>query len=363
MRTLIVLAVLALALPARADCPQTQASCAFQAEGIELLVDGQYAKAEEKFAASIAAEPSARAYLGYAQAVEGLGKLGLGYDSLLVARELSQRELQRDPQSVEFASRGERIAYKLAELAPKVGFVRLQLPPWVGPEQVAQVERVGESSVGNALQREIPVTPNQRLAVTLHSGFRVELVAAVAAGGHAILAVPLRTPGLPMPLVETGPQWTPPPQLAGSVDAIAMTDTGNVGGGLGAGLRFEYRLAPWAAGSVAALALYHPTTRYDEMGVEFSAFEVAVRAGVRTASLYRMFGTFEVGALYFARTASAPAAGGMPALTEVIREVYPDVTLGGGVHLGAVDLRLALMVTSGLPVRAAISLGYGVVQR
>ena len=72
MRPVAASLVLALAGVARGDCPDTKASCVLQREATERLLAGDYAAAAERFRASIASEPSARAYLGYAQAVEGL---------------------------------------------------------------------------------------------------------------------------------------------------------------------------------------------------------------------------------------------------------------------------------------------------
>src|SRR5690349_10498761 len=97
--------LLALAISTRAasasECAEGQAICLLQEEGARLFVAGDFAGAAAKFKASLTAIPSARAYLGYAQSLEGLGQLALGYDMIVEAKQRSDRELAASPDDVD----------------------------------------------------------------------------------------------------------------------------------------------------------------------------------------------------------------------------------------------------------------------
>src|SRR5438045_1090283 len=89
-----VLFVLLFVGAARAECPDQRASCVLHEEGVELFLQGKNQEAAGKFAAAIAAEPTARSYLGYAQALEALGQIALAYDMIVKAQERSQAEVK-----------------------------------------------------------------------------------------------------------------------------------------------------------------------------------------------------------------------------------------------------------------------------
>ena len=72
MRLASILCILLAAKVASAACPDKRASCVLHEEGVALFLEKNYEEAAKKFAAAIAAEPTARSYLGYAQAVEAL---------------------------------------------------------------------------------------------------------------------------------------------------------------------------------------------------------------------------------------------------------------------------------------------------
>jgi hypothetical protein len=98
MRSLLVIITLGiLASTAHAACPDRRASCVLHEEGVALLMEKQYEDAAKKFAAAIAAEPTARSYLGYAQAVESLGQIALSYDTMVAAQKLSEIEVSKNP--------------------------------------------------------------------------------------------------------------------------------------------------------------------------------------------------------------------------------------------------------------------------
>src|SRR5215203_4105597 len=101
---------------ARANCPDQRASCVLHEEGVALLLEGKHQLAATKFLAAIAAEPSARSYLGYAQAVEALGQIALAYDTMVKAQEMSKDEVKSSgPSNSDVNARAERIKYKLSE--------------------------------------------------------------------------------------------------------------------------------------------------------------------------------------------------------------------------------------------------------
>src|SRR5688500_5567157 len=102
MRFGVVLCLVVAATAAHAACPDKRASCVLHEEGVALFLEGKHEQAASTFAAAIAAEPTARSYLGYAQAVEALGQIALAYETMVNAQRLSQAEMQstggKDPE-------------------------------------------------------------------------------------------------------------------------------------------------------------------------------------------------------------------------------------------------------------------------
>jgi hypothetical protein len=171
--SLLVAAVCATARLAHADCPAgaPQVACVLHEEGVALLTAQRYDEAATKFRAAIAAGPSARSYLGYSQAVEGQGKLALAYETMLVAKRLSDEEMAgagaKDPANI---GRAERIKYKLGELGGRIGFVWLRLPEGVPPQRLVSIHREGEGDLPSPLGRWVTVAPNQVLIAALDDG-------------------------------------------------------------------------------------------------------------------------------------------------------------------------------------------------
>jgi len=194
-------AMLALATPrAYADCPPTLAECLFQEQGSDALAARRFDDARAKFSASVAARPTARGYLGLAQALEGLGRTAAAYDAIVQAARLSAAELAAAPAAADdLRARDERIRYKLGELHGAVALVHLVLPPQITAEQLATVQRAGDGEVLEPLARPIAIAPGQRLDVTLRDGHHATIASALAAGAEGTALVVLDAPPPPPP--------------------------------------------------------------------------------------------------------------------------------------------------------------------
>jgi len=198
---------------AHANCPDQRASCVLHEEGVALFLEGKNDLAAAKFAAAVAAEPSARSYLGYAQAVEALGQIALAYDTLVKAQQLSQAELKSaGAKNVEANGRAERIKYKLGELRAQIGFAWLRVPDGVQPQRVVAVQREGEGQLPTPLTQWTAVAPGKQVLIaTLDDGTKLTVVAQVAAGSQGVVVIPVarsagraqvpvtRTAGMPPP--------------------------------------------------------------------------------------------------------------------------------------------------------------------
>jgi hypothetical protein len=378
MRPAAASLVLALAGVARGDCPDSKASCVLQREATERLLAGDYAAAAERFRASIASEPSARAYLGYAQAVEGLGDLGLAYEMMIAAQRFSADELRATPDDVEASSRAERIKYKLAELTAKVGFVRVQLPAGADPGAVVSIQRNG-TEVRDPYTRSIPVVPHQTLVVALRDR-RLEVRADVDAGADATLVIPLAAPepGAPpqlppqLPVViapEIAPA-EPPLSFAVGLDAIAaIPNVGNVAWGYGAAVRVERRISTSWALSARTGFLFHPTTHFAEQNIDFTGYEGLALVGFRSSSRSKVHALFELGTVVYDEQASAPAGNNQPALMHDYVHPYPAIAAGLAMRIGHVDLEAAVLYAPAfgadidLPVRVTFTIGYDLVHQ
>jgi hypothetical protein len=217
---LVVLFVLIAVGAARANCPDQRASCVLHEEGVTLLLENKHQLAAAKFAAAIAAEPSARSYLGYAQAVEALGQIALAYDTMVKAQQLSQAEVKSSGgNNGEINARAERIKYKLGELRAKIGFAWLRLPEGVQPQRVVSVQREGEGQLPTPFTQWTAVAPGKQVLIaTIDDGTKLTVVAQVAAGTQGVVVIPVvggrtqapvtRTAGMPPP----APIEFPPPK-------------------------------------------------------------------------------------------------------------------------------------------------------
>ncbi len=308
-RALIALFAAAVALQAslaRADCPDKKVSCVLHEEGVALLLAGKYLDAAGKFASSIAVEPTARSYLGYAQAVEGLGQVALSYDTMVIAQRLSTDELARTGgKDVEANARGERIKYKLAELRGKVGFVWLRVPDGVPPTRVVSVARQGEGDLQNPLQRWTTMAPGRQvLNATLDDGRRIEVATNLSPGAQQIVVIPLVPnappafgPGAPQPPTYEPPLVQPPmyTTLIGGGFTILTPGVGDVGSAIGPSLRFERRIGT-AIGFTARtdLVFHSEGTRSD--GDTVDATELLILFGIRTTPARSFFFSGSLGA-------------------------------------------------------------------
>jgi hypothetical protein len=373
---LVACALLAGTQIASAACPDKRASCVLHEEGVALFIDKKFDLAAAKFAASIAAEPTARSYLGYAQAVEGLGQLALAYDSLAIAQRLSTQEVTASGgKDVDINARAERIKYKLGEMRAKIGFVWLRVPPGVSPSRVVSVQRRGEGDLPKPLEQWTTVVPGRQVLVaSLDDGSRIEVVANVTAGGQSVIVIPIRTAsaakppvaGRPIAAIYEQPPKKPDPiyntylAITGSVLAPGPADTS---AGSGLGVLYERRLSR-TFGLVTRLDLLaHPEKALNNVPPQSTkGFEVLALLGMRTMG--RSFhGRAELGTAILSRK-----------LDDGIRSlpydrVYPVVALGGGVQLGRFRLHAGVMVPINagaeleMPVRFFGSLGVDLIRR
>jgi hypothetical protein len=176
-------------------------------------MEGNHQAAATKFAAAIAAEPSARSYLGYAQAVEALGQIALAYDSMVQAQRLSQVEVKANPNNGEVTARAERIKYKLGELRAKIGFAWLRLPQGVHPQRVISVQREGEGQLSAPFTQWTAVAPGKQVLIaTLDDGNKLTVVAQVAAGQQGVVVIPVVVSNRGVPVNHTAGGSLPPPR-------------------------------------------------------------------------------------------------------------------------------------------------------
>lgn len=363
---------------ATAACPDKRASCVLHEEGVALFLDKKFDLAAAKFAASIAAEPTARSYLGYAQAVEGLGQLALAYDSLAIAQRLSTQEVTASGgKDVDVNARAERIKYKLGEMRAKIGFVWLRVPQGVAQSRVVSVQRQGEGDLQKPLAQWITVAPGRQVLVaSLDDGSRVEIVANVAAGGQSQIVIPIKTgtatakppvTGRPIAAIYEQPPKKPDPiyntylAITGSVLAPGPDDTTS---GSGIGALYERRISKSFGLIIRGDLLVHPKFVISDIPPRQSTkgFEVLGLAGLRTMGR-KFHGRAELGTAILSRK-----------LNDGLRElpydrVYPVVSLGGGFQLGRLRLHLGVMipVNAGaelkMPVRFFGSLGVDLIRR
>ena len=349
-------------------CPDRRASCVLHEEGVTLLMEGKHEAAAAKFAAAIAAEPTARSYLGYAQAVESLGQIALAYDTMVSAQRMSTAEVKASGgKDADLNARAERIKYKLGELRAKIGFIWLRVPEGVPAQRVVAVQRQGEGDLTQPLTQWTAVAPvKQVLVASLDDGSKVELVATVAAGTQGVVIIPIAPKvgiggggggrigiGMGGGVAPGGGQFLyqprpPPPDfttffaLGGSI--ISGGDL-NTGTGLSA---FYERKAISSLGLTTRLEyLVHgeDSTFTDIGGGMFrnqrqKGSEVIVLGGLRTLGNDTWHGRAGVGfsVLSFSSTDDM-------GFTNDFTRLYPAFELGGGLNLGRFRIQMGLMAT------------------
>ncbi len=381
---------LGIAGTAEAACPDQRASCVLHEEAVGLLMAGKFAEAAQKFSASLAAEPTARSYLGYAQSVEGLGQTALAFDAMLLAQKYSAVEVSASGgRDVDVNARAERIKYKLAELRSKVAFMWLLVPDGVPPARVVSVQRRGEGDLPAPLARWVTVMPGQELVAGLDDGSRIVIPAAPAPGSQQVVVIPIptRTAAVqPRPVVQLAPtgkplvglysKKPPPPSgpavsTLGAEFAMALPNVGNVDAGYGFGAIYERYVGDQLGITGRADLLFHPEHSYDVPDSTFSAYELLLTAGARSTPRRTYHGSLELGATIYSQHAEvqAPAGSFDQPTTEDYAQAYPVIILGGGLRLGNMHVQANLLWAINLgadidiPLRFMMTFGFDSVRR
>jgi hypothetical protein len=375
----VAIAVILAAAPAAAECPDHAANCVLHEEGVALLVAGKYGEAVVKFKASISAGATARAYLGYAQALEGDGKVAQAYEAMVVAAQMSADEVAKSPYDVDVKARAERIKYKQAELQTKVGFAWLRLPDGVPPQRLVSVHRKDESDIPSPLTHLVPVAPRQELTAHLSDGTKLDFVADVAPGSTAAVVIPVAgqrvaTGGAQPGLVGTTPpaggvyQPLPPPPeppltetsfgLSAGFIVPGITDMSE---GYGIFAYYERRITTGLMFTITSGYIYHPT-KTNINNADISGNEAFGMLGLRTQRRGALYGLAGAGVTVLARNDSPS---GMTSSTYG----YPAVELGGGLRWGSFRIQMsldyAINVSSGddIPLRLMLTAGLDLYRR
>jgi hypothetical protein len=379
MRVLTALAALFVTIgfagTAAASCPDRRASCVLHEEGVALFLDNKFEAAAAKFAAAIAAEPTARSYLGYAQAVESLGQIALAYDTMVAAQRLSTTEVQATGgKDVEVNARVERIKYKLGELRAKIGFVWLRVPEGVPPQRVVSVQRQGEGDLYQPLTQWTAVAPGKQVLVaSIDDGSKIEVVANVAAGTQGVVVIPIPARGrqnigpgpgpgpgpnvVPVPNTGTGrplaslyqPVVRPPPPVYKTYFALGASvlapGPGQASSGSGLTALYERRIGS-SLGIATRLEYELHGENTDFTGVRtqtISASEVVALFGIRTMSSNTLHGRAGVGFTVYSQDIHDEITGGA---IDSFTRIYPAFELGGGAHLGRLRLQMSILFTT-----------------
>jgi hypothetical protein len=386
VRSLVILALLAGRAFAT-DCPQgqTQASCSLHDEGVTAFTARKYDEAATKFRAAIAAGATARSYLGYAQSVEGQGKIALAYETMLVAQKLSNEEMARPggAQDTAIVGRAERIKYKLAELGAKIAYAWFRLPEGVPVRRLVSVFREGEGDLRDPIGRWIVVAPDRQVMfATLDDGQRIQVIAQVAAGAQGTVIIPVRATTAPQiqpitpaiqpsqvyqPIyVRTDPPPAPPATPKGPAVTVLALDGAfvtrnddNVAFGLGFGAQFERKLAHRMALVARGSYIFHPseTATFDVDERTTSATEGMLSVGVRTRSKLPLYAGAEVGALFYTQHDESPLG------VNDYEHTYPALLAGGGVRIGKMHFEIYSLVALNtgerdLPARFFFTFGF-----
>jgi len=351
MRSLAVLAVLARV--AAADCDD-QADCILREEATKLFKDGKYAEAAEKFKASAAAKPTARAYLGYAQALEQIGRVALAYDAIREAKQLSEKEVAAHPDDVDITSRAGRIDYVTGEIRAKVGLVRLSLPSGVSPKTLASVQRKGEGDLDEPLDAPIAVAPDgQKLIALLRDGRSVPFTVDVGAGLEATAIIPINgATGDEEPAPPEPPHAIEGPRLrALLLGGLIPSRDRNGGWAWGGILGAEYRPLWWLALRAGAGYFEHEGTETEQLGIdpphEFGGNEQVIQVGARTANA-RFFAGIDLGIWRFEEIVAT--ATDFPGVHEHVVSTYVSVVPAVGFRYKRFEARLALVCLIDLDV-------------
>jgi hypothetical protein len=378
MRALAIAFAVAAAGRAAAECPDRAANCVLHEEGVALLVAGKYAEAVVKFKASIAAGASARAYLGYAQALEGDGKIAQAYEAMAISAQMSADELAKTPNDVDVKARAERIKYKQAELQTKIGFAWLRLPDGVPTQRLVAVHRKDESDIPSPLTHLVAVAPHQELTARLSDGTKLDFTADVAPGSTAAVVIPVAgqrvaTGGVQPGLVGMAPpaggiyQPLPPPpeppltslSIGFAVGFIVpgITDMAEGYSILG---YYEQRVSDGLMLSVHGGYIHHPT-KLGMSGTDITGGEIFGVAGLRTRRRGALYGLAAAGFTVLARRDSTGATDSTYG--------YPALELGGGLRWGSfriqASLDYAINVAGGddIPLRFMMTAGYDLYRR
>ncbi|MEO8699634.1 MAG: hypothetical protein ABI867_06300 [Kofleriaceae bacterium] len=363
MRALCVLVVLA-AGTAHAACPDKRASCVLHEEGVALFLEGKHDLAAAKFAAAIAAEPTARSYLGYAQTMEALGRIALAYDTMVAAQRLSQAEVQQTGgKDVDVGARAERIKYKLGELRAKIGFVWLRVPEGVAPQRVVAVQRQGEGDLSQPLTQWTAVAPGRQVLIaSIDDGSKLEVVAEVAAGSQGVVVIPIVASQRNIPVGRpVGGVFMPIPRpvevpvktyvtLGGSVVApggkSSESDVPTASSGLGFNALYERRLNSSFGLATRLEFLFHGETdggTFETLPKSVEGNEFIATVGLRTWGSRTIHGRAAVGFSIYSQKTTDTNTG--VTLNEFTR-LYPGVEFGGGLHLGRLRIEMGLMFTA-----------------
>ncbi len=367
MRLATILCIILASKVASAACPDKRASCVLHEEGVTLFLEKNYEEAAKKFAAAIAAEPTARSYLGYAQAVEALNQIALAYDTMVAAQRLSAAEMQANPKDAEVSSRQERIKYKLGELRAKIGFVWLRVPQGVPPQRVVAVKREGEGDLSQPLTQWTAVSPGRQVLIAqIDDGTKLEVIAEVAAGSQGVVVIPIRgnarinpnpgfqpNPGGGRPLAQL---YVPAPRivtpdfsayfsvglsiLVGDPERDNMSAGGSSGGGSGFTVMYEKKLASSMGLTTRAEYMFHSQKEDLSNNISVSGSEALFLIGARTFGSKTLHGRAGVGvSLYSERVEDS---GGNDTGAGFTR-AYGVFELGGGLNLGRVRFQMGVL--------------------
>jgi hypothetical protein len=362
---LCVVVLLAGAGTADAACPDKRASCVLHEEGVTLFLEGKHDQAAAKFAAAIAAEPTARSYLGYAQAVEALGQIALAYDTMVAAQRLSQAEVQQTGgKDVDVNARGERIKYKLGELRAKIGFVWLRVPDGVAPQRVVAVQRQGEGDLSQPLTQWTAVTPGRQVLIaSIDDGSKLEVIAEVAAGSQGVVVIPIAaSPRNQIPIGRpVGGVFMPMPRpvlppiktyiaFGGSVVApggkSSESTVPTASSGLGFTALYERRFNSSLGLATRVEFLFHGKTdggTFDTLPSSVEGNEFIATVGLRTWGSRTIHGRAAAGFSIYSQKQTNTMTG----VTEnEFTRLYPGLELGGGLHLGRLRIQMGLMFSA-----------------
>ncbi len=371
VRVATILCIVLAAKVALAACPDKRASCVLHEEGVALFLEKNYEEAAKKFAAAIAAEPTARSYLGYAQAVEALNQIALAYDTMVAAQRLSAAEVQANPKDPEVSSRQERIKYKLGELRAKIGFVWLRLPQGVPPQRVVAVKREGEGDLSQPLTQWTAVAPGRQVLIaSIDDGTKLEVVAEVAAGSQGVVVIPVRGNARiinnPNPNPNRGGGGRPigslylpaPPRpsqnysayfavglsvLAGDPERDDPNAGPSSGGGQGFTALYEHSLASSIGLTTRFEFMFHgqASSEFISPGnsVNVTGNETLLLVGARTMGSKTVHGRAGVGVSFYHESVKMNGLDTGASFTRA----YGVFELGGGLNLGRIRLQMGIL--------------------